>query len=217
MTSRNFLWANFGGSVTNSFTPSPPPQKKSFQAMGALVLMLLMLVAAIDASSCDLCVMDGGLWCFSLTAAPTPGGLLSPSCLNASLAPDPTLWVGCLNASVGCSCSGDAVLGCSSCLDAAPYCVWCGEQSHRGVGICVEGPTMSCGDEFATVLTCPVPGMPTWVTFVISIGSGILLSSVVVLAGFIQERLHQRKYANSREAGSLLEENNTTTDDEQDG
>ena len=163
------------------------------------LLLLVLLLAGARGGPCEECVAQGRVLCFS-AAAVGPGGIYERECVDPAQTP---FYVGCVNAS-GCSCVGPEVLGCASC--PRPECVWCGVPRHRGAGFCnPNGSSCDAAEGYLTTEKCPVPGIQGWATFVVSIGAGFVLSSVMFLFMWIQERRFRRQQA--KVVSSLLENN----------
>ncbi len=154
-----------------------------------------------NVSNCEDCVGDCS-WCFSYDDFNRDTGSMFGLCLPAA---DYSSGL-CFNVSDSkCTCRTG---GCLSCL-GVEGCLYCGQQSHRGIGFCFNASIAdtACADrpklDLIVVRNCPIVGMAYWTTWVISIFGGIFLALFASFISFLQHRHHKAKAA--RLVSSLLE------------
>ena len=177
------------------------------RANGCVTVMMwlfVMSVAAMVAAAatdcknftCSECATTSLVcaWCFEPSHF-LPEGSLVGSCRPRNVTGKS--WCFFNQSDSECLCAA-GVTGCQSCQQWSAGCAWCGGRVHRGIGFCANSSWSECGAAaaaYAQVGSCPVPGVETYITWLVSIGFGIVLAVLVVLIAYLRAREHNKQAA----------------------
>jgi hypothetical protein len=164
-------------------------------------MLLILALAAVAASatlecvnaSCSECVASlHCAWCF-LSSHFLPDGSLVGACEHRN---DTGKRVCFFNHTESeCLCAAP-VTGCRSCTEWNAACGWCGGRVHRGIGFCSNASSGECGmasKGYAPVVSCPVAGTEAYITWLASIGFGIVLAALVIGIACVKAREEKKR------------------------
>lgn len=167
-----------------------------------LMTLLAIAVVAATTAQCNLTCKECAAslecaWCLQRHVF-VAGGSLVGRC--APLTDNATTDSLCFTnrSDTGCLC-GPTVVGCQSCQQQQNGCGWCGSRQHRGIGFCYNATVEGAADciqhlQFIEVgPACPVAGVRTYLTWLVSVGIGVVLTGVVAFITHLQSREHTKR------------------------